>query len=69
MKGGGALIVGFSLGGAALAGKASRSGQPVREQRPSISTQVDSWITINADNTATIRTGGIKQGTGSTRGC
>ena len=33
VKGGGAMIVGFSLAGAGLAGKAKRSRQPVREQR------------------------------------
>src|SRR5262245_27605442 len=43
VKGGGALIVGFGLAGAAFApGKASAAPD---------ATQVDTWLTVNADNT------------------
>src|SRR5262249_15547426 len=67
LKGGGALIVGFSLAGAA--GKAATAADsPFASNGPYDQFQVDSWITINADNTAAIKTGGILQGTGSDTG-
>ena len=51
LKGGGALIVGFSLAGSALAGKASAiDGDIPTGYNPDIN-QVDSWLTIDADNT------------------
>ncbi len=68
LKGGGALIVGFSLSGAALAGKAQAADSPYASNGPFDQFQIDSWITINADNTASIKTGGILQGTGSDTG-
>jgi len=68
VKGGGALIVGFSAAGAALAGKAQAADSPFASNGPFNQYQVDSWITINADNTASIKTGGILQGTGSDTG-
>jgi len=68
LKGGGALIVGFSLSGSALAGRASAADSPYASNGPYDQFSVDSWITINADNTASIRTGGILQGTGSDTG-
>ena len=64
VKGGGALIIGFSVLGSALAGKASAADSPYASN-PIDQFAIDSWITIHADNTATIKTGGIKQGTGS----
>src|SRR5262245_4850395 len=49
LKGGGALIVGFSLAGAA--GKAATAADsPFASNGPYDQFQVDSWITINADN-------------------
>ena len=68
LKGGGALIVGFSALGSALAGKASAAGGDRFASNGLDQFQVDSWIQINADNTATILTGGIRQGTGSDTG-
>ena len=68
LKGGGALIVGFSLSGAALAGKAQAADSPYASNGPFDQFQIDSWVTINADNTASIKTGGILQGTGSDTG-
>ncbi|HZO96968.1 MAG TPA: molybdopterin cofactor-binding domain-containing protein [Gaiellaceae bacterium] len=66
VKGGGALIVGFSLAASARAGGAAADdpyASPGVDQY-----SIDSWITIHADNTATVKTGGIKQGTGSDTG-
>ena len=68
LKGGGALIVGFSVMGSALAGKAGAAGADPYGSNGLDQFQVDSWIEIHADNTATIKTGGIRQGTGSDTG-
>ena len=67
VKGGGALIVGFSVVGAGLDSRAEAAHSPYASA-PIDQFQVDSWITVNADNTASIRTGGILQGTGSDTG-
>ncbi len=67
LKGGGALIVGFSLAGSALAGKASAAGPTQAGYNPD-ATQVDSWITIGADNTITLKTSQIETGNGITTG-
>src|SRR5689334_3561063 len=74
VKRGGALVVGFSLGGAALSGRASAADSvSVPGDSPFASNlidqnQVDAWLTINADNTAWIKSGTIFQGTGSSTG-
>ena len=68
LKGGGALIVGFSIAGAALAGRAQAAESPYASNGPYDQFQVDAWITINPDNTASIKSGGIRQGTGSDTG-
>ena len=69
VKGGGALIVSFSVLGSGLAGKASAAGiDPFASNGVVDQFQIDSWITISADNTATIKSGGIRQGTGSDTG-
>jgi nicotinate dehydrogenase subunit B len=67
VKGGGALIVGFSVLGSSFVGKASAVDDPYASNGLD-QYQIDSWITIHADNTATIKTGGIRQGTGSDTG-
>ena len=67
LKGGGALILGFSMLGSALAGKASAVGSPYASN-PIDQFAIDAWITIHSDNTATIKTGGVRQGTGSDTG-
>jgi CO/xanthine dehydrogenase Mo-binding subunit len=67
VKGGGALVVGFSLGGVALAGRAQAVDSPYASN-PIDHFQVDSWIVINADDTASIKSGSIHQGTWSTTG-
>jgi CO/xanthine dehydrogenase Mo-binding subunit len=67
IRGGGALVVGFSVVGAGLGGRAQAGLSPYASV-PIDQYQVDAWITVNADNTAAIRTGGILQGTGSDTG-
>jgi nicotinate dehydrogenase subunit B len=56
LKGGGALVVGFSLIGSALAGTARGA---TAAAGPPNAALVDSWIAIHADNTATIAVGKI----------
>jgi len=68
VKGGGALIVGFSLLGAGLSRKAGAAGVDPYASNGVDQFQIDSWIQIHADNTATLLTGGIRQGTGSDTG-
>jgi nicotinate dehydrogenase subunit B len=71
VKGGGALIVGFSIVGSALAGKAS-AAFPAAPATPAgfnpDLNQVDSWITINADETIVLKTSQIETGNGITTG-
>jgi CO/xanthine dehydrogenase Mo-binding subunit len=62
LKGGGALIVGFSLAGAGLGAKAAKAAYDPDK------TAVDSWLTINADNTVTLKTSPIELGQGLTTG-
>jgi nicotinate dehydrogenase subunit B len=63
LKGGGVLIVGFSIGGvpAAMAARGDVAGPPDANA-------IDSWIAIHADNTATIYFGKIEMGQGNTTG-
>jgi len=70
LKRGGGLIVGFSMLGAGVAAnaRAAAGDSPFASNGPYDQYQVDSWITINPDNTASIKTGGILQGTGSDTG-
>src|SRR5262249_15331748 len=62
-KGGGALIVGLSIGGAPVA-MAARGDVAA----PPDANAIDSWIAIHADNTATIYFGKIEMGQGNTTG-
>jgi nicotinate dehydrogenase subunit B len=63
LKGGGALLIGFSLAGGppAAAARGDVAGPP----DPQL---IDSWIAIHADNTATIYFGKIEMGQGNTTG-
>jgi CO/xanthine dehydrogenase Mo-binding subunit len=63
LRGGGALVVGFSLAGAARA-----AVDPYASSGPTDLGQVDSFIAIHADNTATVKTGRVELGQGSTTG-
>ena len=66
VKGGGALIVGFSLAGAGLAGKARAAGEdPYASSGAPDLAQVDSWLTIRPDNTVWLKTGLHEMGGGS----
>ena len=64
LKGGGALIVGFSLAGVPLAASAAR-GDAAGPPDPNA---IDSWIAIHADNTATVYFGKCELGQGNTTG-
>jgi CO/xanthine dehydrogenase Mo-binding subunit len=66
LKGGGALIVGFGLAGVG-AGKGSAATDPYGSA-PLDHSQLDTWIAVHADNTASIKSGSITQGTGATTG-
>ena len=63
LKGGGALIVGFSFGGVPLpaAARDEVAGPPDPDM-------IDSWIAINADNTANVYFGKCELGQGNTTG-
>src|SRR5262249_51652483 len=58
LKGGGALVVGFSMFGTAQSALAATGATPYAQRTAADflpdQTQVDSWITLNADNTVTV---------------
>src|SRR5581483_4998747 len=64
LKGGGCLLVGFSLAGAPLPAAAAR-GDTAGPPDPG---RIDSWIAIHADNTATVYYGKCELGQGNTTG-
>ena len=68
LKGGGALIVGFSLAGSVFAGKGRAAGSPFASSGPFDNSRVDTWIAVHADNTASIKSGRIELGQGSSTG-
>jgi CO/xanthine dehydrogenase Mo-binding subunit len=67
LKGGGAMIVGFSVLGAGLGAKAVQAAgeDPFASNGPYDQTSVDSWITIHADNTASLKIGKVEMGQGT----
>jgi CO/xanthine dehydrogenase Mo-binding subunit len=65
LKGGGALVVGFSLAGAGLAGRAA--GASSAGYLPPTN-QVDSYLTVTPDNMVLFRSSQIEVGTGVTTG-
>jgi CO/xanthine dehydrogenase Mo-binding subunit len=65
LKGSGAVVVGASVAGAALAGKASAASPA--GYLPDL-TKLDSWISIGADNTVTLKMSQIETGNGITTG-
>jgi nicotinate dehydrogenase subunit B len=69
VKGGGALIVGLSAAGSAVAanGNTPFSARTAADYLPDL-TQVDSWITLNADNTVTVTHGETELGHGTPTG-
>jgi nicotinate dehydrogenase subunit B len=62
LKGGGALIVGFSVAGAGFAGKAQAASGPPD------ATQIDSWLVVHPDNTLTVYAGKQDMGQGTWTG-
>jgi len=73
VKGGGALIVGFSIAGASLAGRAQAGAVPDGPQGPYATvardlSQVDSYLTLHPDNTISVTSGLSETGTGSSTG-
>jgi nicotinate dehydrogenase subunit B len=67
LKGGGALVVGFSLAGAGLAGKAGAAAPSPDGYLPDDSL-VDSWLKITPDNKAMLMTSEVEVGQGTTTG-
>ncbi len=69
VKGGGAMVVGFSVVGAGLGAKVARGAEdPYASMGPYDQLAVDSWLTIHADNTATIKVGKVELGQGTLTG-
>ena len=64
LKGGGALVIGFSIEGSALPASAAR-GDIAGPPDPNA---IDSWIAVHADNTATVLLGKGEFGQGNTTG-
>jgi nicotinate dehydrogenase subunit B len=65
LKGGGAMIVGFSFAGAALRALPASAATTVGPPDPNA---IDSWIALHADNTATLYFGKCELGQGNTTG-
>ena len=68
LKGGGAMVVGFGLAGTVVRRPGAAGIVPYASAGPAPNNQVDSFITIHADNTASINTGRIELGQGSNMG-
>jgi CO/xanthine dehydrogenase Mo-binding subunit len=69
VKGGGALVVGFSFLGAGLGAKSASAAatpqDPFASNGPFDQNAVDSWLTIHADNTASLKIGKVEMGQGT----
>jgi nicotinate dehydrogenase subunit B len=66
VKGGGAMVVGFSVLGAGVGAKAAKAyDDPFASNGPYDQNSVDSWITIHADNTASLKIGKVEMGQGT----
>ncbi len=69
VKGGGALIVGFSMLGTGLGRNARAAGvDPFDSNGPYDPQRIDSWLIIHNDNTASVKLGKIELGQGATTG-
>ncbi len=66
LKAGGALVVGFSLGAPALAQPGPKSPARGAVAGPPDLKQVDTWLAIHADTTATLYIGFVELGQGTT---
>ncbi len=66
VKGGGAMIVGFSAVGAGIGAKAAQAGEdPYESNGPYDQISVDSWLTVHADNTVSLKMGKVEMGQGT----
>ena len=65
VKGGGALVVGFSALGAAGGTVARAAEDPYASNGPFDQTSIDSWLIIHADNTASVKLGKVEMGQGT----
>ena len=68
LKGGGALVVGFSMLGAASATRAKGQIDPYASSGPYDQREVDSWLAVHADNTVTLKPGKVELGQGTLTG-
>jgi CO/xanthine dehydrogenase Mo-binding subunit len=67
LKAGGALIVGFSVLGSAVAGKASADAlPPFASNGPFDPTSIDSWLVVHPDNTVSVKLTRVELGQGTT---
>ena len=67
VKGGGAMLVSFSVLGAGLGAKAANAADdPFASNGPYDQTQLDSWLIIHGDNTASLKVGKVEMGQGTT---
>ena len=66
VKGGGAMIVGFSALGAGLGAKAAKAAEdPYASMGPYDQREIDSWLIIHSDNTASVKIGKVEMGQGT----
>jgi nicotinate dehydrogenase subunit B len=69
VKGGGALVVGFSILGAASGAKVARGAEdPYASAGPPNANAIDSWLMIHPDNTVTLKPGKKELGQGTLTG-
>jgi CO/xanthine dehydrogenase Mo-binding subunit len=68
LKGGGALIVGFSALGAVATAGAAADPHTHSSYGPAPSDQIDSWLSIGADGNAWVKLGKVELGQGSMTG-
>ena len=69
VKGGGAMIVGFSVAGAGVGAKAAKAAEdPFASMGPYDQTLVDSWLMIHSDNTVSLKPGKVELGQGTLTG-
>ena len=66
LKGGGAMLVGFSVLGASVGAKAAKAADdPFASNGPYDQMAIDSWLVIHADNTASLKIGKVEMGQGT----
>jgi len=69
VKGGGAMVVGFSFLGAGVGAKAAKAADdPYASNGTYDQQQIDAWLTVNSDNTVTLRPQVVELGQGSLTG-